>query len=128
MCVEADPALTKGQAGPRINGLAQENSPRQMVANFTHGCGFGNKTIMMTLQKEVYHEKTRDGTVGFRISLGVSGFGPKQSGRGLGWGGGWGTGTPYQRLYNPATVETISGTIQSIDRATSMKGMSPGFI
>jgi hypothetical protein len=40
--------------------------------------------------------------------------------------GGWGTGTPYQRMYNPATVETISGTVESVDKITRMRGMYYG--
>ena len=39
--------------------------------------------------------------------------------------GGWGPGTPYQRLDNPATVETISGTVEGIEKVTPMKGMYP---
>lgn len=39
--------------------------------------------------------------------------------------GGRGPGTPYQRLYNPATVETISGTVEGIEKVTPMKGMYP---
>ncbi|MDI6727973.1 MAG: hypothetical protein QMD44_03470 [Thermodesulfovibrionales bacterium] len=39
---------------------------------------------------------------------------------------GWGMGTQYQRMYNPATVETISGTVESVDKITPMKGMSYG--
>lgn len=40
--------------------------------------------------------------------------------------GGWGMGGAYQRVYNPATVETISGVITAIDKVTPMKGMSYG--
>jgi hypothetical protein len=40
--------------------------------------------------------------------------------------GGWGMGGAYQRMYNPATVETISGEITAIDKVTPMKGMSYG--
>jgi hypothetical protein len=40
--------------------------------------------------------------------------------------GGWGTGAQYQRMYNPKTVETISGTIESVDKITPMKGMYYG--
>lgn len=48
--------------------------------------------------------------------------------RGIGWkgGGGWGPGTPYGRMYNPQTVETISGEIVSVDKVTPAKGMAPG--
>jgi hypothetical protein len=45
-----------------------------------------------------------------------------------GWrgSGGWGMGGGYQRMYNPATVETVPGTVESIDRIAPMKGMNPG--
>jgi hypothetical protein len=48
--------------------------------------------------------------------------------RGITWrgGGGWGPGTPYAQLYNPQTVETISGEIVSVDRFTPAKGMYHG--
>lgn len=49
-------------------------------------------------------------------------------GRGMKWSGsgGWGPGTAYQRLYNPSTVETVTGTIESVNIITPMKGMSGG--
>jgi hypothetical protein len=40
--------------------------------------------------------------------------------------GGWGMGSQYQRMYNPATVETIEGTVESVDKITPMKGMYYG--
>ncbi len=40
--------------------------------------------------------------------------------------GGWGMGSQYQRMYNPATVETLSGTVESVDKITPMKGMYAG--
>ena len=46
------------------------------------------------------------------------------------WGGrgsgGWGAGGAYQRMYNPATVETFSGEVVGIDKITPTKGMSSG--
>jgi hypothetical protein len=41
-------------------------------------------------------------------------------------GGGWGAGTPYNRMYNPQTVETISGEVVSVDEITPMKGVYYG--
>jgi hypothetical protein len=41
-------------------------------------------------------------------------------------GGGWGPGTPYGRMYNPQTVETLSGEVVSVDKITPMKGMTYG--
>jgi len=40
--------------------------------------------------------------------------------------GGWGMGSQYNRMYNPATVETVSGTVESVDKVTPMKGMMYG--
>ena len=40
--------------------------------------------------------------------------------------GGWGMGTQYQRMYNPATVETITGIVESVDKITPFKGMHYG--
>ncbi|PKL52050.1 MAG: DNA-binding protein [Nitrospira bacterium HGW-Nitrospira-1] len=48
--------------------------------------------------------------------------------KGTGWRGseGWGMGTPYQRMYNPAAVETLSGEVMGVDKITPMKGMYYG--
>ena len=45
-----------------------------------------------------------------------------------GWrgSGGWGMNDSYQRNYNPATVEMISGTVESVDKVTPVKGMYSG--
>ncbi|RPH63713.1 MAG: DNA-binding protein [Myxococcaceae bacterium] len=43
-----------------------------------------------------------------------------------GGGGGWGTGGPYQRLYDPTTVQTVKGEIEKVERITPMHGMSAG--
>ncbi len=40
--------------------------------------------------------------------------------------GGWGPGTPYNRMYDPKAAETISGEVISIDRITPNKGMAAG--
>lgn len=39
---------------------------------------------------------------------------------------GWGAETPYVRLYNSKTVETINGTISAIQRFIPGRGMSAG--
>jgi hypothetical protein len=57
----------------------------------------------------------------FTVSLAAAG--PGRGGRGS---GGWGMGGGYQGMYNPATVEKVAGTIESIDRTVPMKGMSRG--
>jgi hypothetical protein len=41
-------------------------------------------------------------------------------------GGGWGPGTPYARMYNPQTVETVSGEVESVETLTPLKGMADG--
>jgi len=48
--------------------------------------------------------------------------------RGMKWkgGGGWGIGTQYGKMYNPKTVEAISGEVISVDKFTPLKGMSYG--
>ena len=48
--------------------------------------------------------------------------------RGMHWrgGGGWGMGSQYGRMYDPKTVETISGEVVRVDTITPMKGMSGG--
>jgi hypothetical protein len=50
------------------------------------------------------------------------------AGMGRGWkgSGGWGMGSQYQRMYNAATVETISGTVEAIEHVEPMKGMYYG--
>lgn len=40
--------------------------------------------------------------------------------------GGWGVGTPYTLLFNSKSVETIKGTVESVDTVTPMQGMTPG--
>ena len=40
--------------------------------------------------------------------------------------GGWGDKNAYCALYDPKTVETVSGKIVSIDNITPMPGMRPG--
>lgn len=51
-----------------------------------------------------------------------------QRGAGMIWrgSGGWGPGTPYNRMYDTKTVETISGEIVNVDRITPNKGMVGG--
>lgn len=40
--------------------------------------------------------------------------------------GGWGMGGPYCKMYNPKTVETLTGEVVSVDKISPMKGMSYG--
>jgi hypothetical protein len=48
--------------------------------------------------------------------------------RGMTWkgSGGWGMESPYNRIYDPKTVETLSGEVLSVDKITPIKGMSYG--
>lgn len=48
--------------------------------------------------------------------------------RGIRWqgSGGWGPGTPYNRMYNPQSVETIHGEVVQVETFTPTRGMSPG--
>jgi len=45
-----------------------------------------------------------------------------------GWrgSGGWGMGSQYNRMYNPATVENLTGTVEAVDKVTPMQGMNSG--
>lgn len=45
-----------------------------------------------------------------------------------GWrgSGGWGMGSQYNRMYNPATVENLMGTVEAVDKVTLMQGMNSG--
>ncbi|HEY7167636.1 MAG TPA: DNA-binding protein [Candidatus Binatia bacterium] len=51
-----------------------------------------------------------------------------QRGPGMMWrgSGGWGPGTPYNRMYDPNTVETISGEIVTVSPVVPNKGMASG--
>jgi len=46
------------------------------------------------------------------------------------WGGrgsgGWGMGTPYQGMYNPANAETLAGEVVGIEQTVPMKRMNQG--
>ncbi len=48
--------------------------------------------------------------------------------QGMRWrgGGGWGPGGQYGRMYDPKTVETVSGEVVSIEQMTPTKGMGRG--
>jgi hypothetical protein len=51
-----------------------------------------------------------------------------QRGPGMMWrgSGGWGPGTPYNRMYDPKTIETVSGEVVSLSQITPNKGMAAG--
>ena len=62
------------------------------------------------------------------IILGVAGVATDAFAQGMRWrgGGGWGPGGQYGRMYDPKTVETVSGAVTSVQQMTPMKGMGPG--
>lgn len=47
-------------------------------------------------------------------------------GPGGGQGRGWGAGDPYSRMYNPKTVETLSGEVASVEKFAPGRKMSYG--
>lgn len=60
--------------------------------------------------------------------LGVFPGGGALAQQGIAWkgGGGWGAGSSYGRLYNPQSVETVSGEVVRVEQVTPMKGMYYG--
>lgn len=46
--------------------------------------------------------------------------------RGRGGGNGWGADSQYNRLYDPKTVETVSGEVIAVNHITPTNGMSYG--
>ncbi len=59
------------------------------------------------------------------MALGFSSMAPAAPRMGKGMGG-WGMGGGYGRMYNPQTVETVSGEVVTVDKIKPMKGMSYG--
>jgi hypothetical protein len=49
-----------------------------------------------------------------------------QPGPGGGPGRGWGAGGPYNRMFNPKTVETLNGEVAIVDKFIPNKNMSYG--
>ena len=51
-----------------------------------------------------------------------------QPGPGMMWRGsrGWGPGAPYSKMYDPKSVETITGEVVSISQITPGRGMAAG--
>jgi hypothetical protein len=51
-----------------------------------------------------------------------------QPGPGMRWrgSGGWGPGSPYNRMYDLKTVETLRGEVVSVSQITPNKGMGAG--
>lgn len=60
------------------------------------------------------------------VSLLVLGLAAEASAKmGYKWrgSGGWGTGTPYQSLFDPSKLETVKGVIESVEMINPMKGV-----
>ena len=55
-------------------------------------------------------------------------LGPGVLAQGMKWrgSGGWGPGSAYGRMYDPRTVEIVTGEVVKVDRITPMRGMSSG--
>ena len=55
-------------------------------------------------------------------------LGPGVLAQGMKWrgSGGWGPGSAYGRMYDPKTVEIVTGEVVKVDRITPMRGMSSG--
>lgn len=66
--------------------------------------------------------------IGVVALFGLSSMSQLFAQQGMQWrgGGGWGAGAQYSRLYDPKTVETISGEVISVDVITPVKGMYYG--
>ncbi|MBF0318510.1 MAG: DNA-binding protein [Nitrospirae bacterium] len=60
------------------------------------------------------------------LVLGLATIASAQPWRGWKGSGGWGCGGPYQRMYDPQTVATVTGTVEAVETFTSMRGMSVG--
>jgi len=61
--------------------------------------------------------------VSLLLTVSIAFAGPWHGWRGS---GGWGMGSQYNRMYNPATVETLAGTVEAVNKAIPMKGMYSG--
>jgi hypothetical protein len=61
------------------------------------------------------------GLVVASIVFATAAFAQSGSGR-----GGWVANSRYGRLYNPATIETVTGEVASVAKFTPARGMSPG--
>jgi hypothetical protein len=48
--------------------------------------------------------------------------------QGMQWrgSGGWGHASPYGRMYDPRSVETVAGEVAKVDRIVPMRGMAGG--
>ena len=64
--------------------------------------------------------------MGAVLCAAISSFAQPRQGMKWRGSGGWGPGTPYNKMYDPKTVETITGEVTKVDRITPNKGMAAG--
>ena len=57
------------------------------------------------------------------LCIALTGIAEAQRGRG---GGGWGAGAPYGRMYDPKTVQSVSGDVLKVETFVPDKGTSRG--
>jgi hypothetical protein len=62
----------------------------------------------------------------FALVLTATAWAQPGMGQGRGQGRGWGGGDPYSRMFDPKTVETLSGEVVSVDQAASGRSMASG--
>ena len=60
------------------------------------------------------------------LLLAVSAYAQPRQGMMWRGSGGWGPGSPYNKMYDPKAVETITGEVTVVDRIIPVKGMSGG--
>jgi hypothetical protein len=78
-----------------------------------------NKKIRRTIMKKTVVALT----VVSLLVLGI--FAEASAKMGYNWkgSGGWGTGTPYQSLFDPSKLETVKGVIESVEMINPMKSV-----
>ncbi|MDD2903926.1 MAG: DNA-binding protein [Syntrophales bacterium] len=64
--------------------------------------------------------------VGLSLIFVTASWAQRGMGPGGGQGRGWGMGGAYGRIYNPQTVETLSGEVVSVEKFMPGRGMSYG--
>jgi hypothetical protein len=72
--------------------------------------------------------KEKKSTVAIMVAslLLVSSLSLAQPWKGWRGSGGWGIGTPYSGLYNPALADNLTGEVVKVEKVTPLKGMTYG--
>lgn len=60
------------------------------------------------------------------LLLAVSAYAQPRQGMMWRGSGGWGPDSPYNKMYDPKALETITGEVTAVDRIVPVKGMSGG--